>query len=306
MNFLKALLATVLTLLLFLSLAVFGMLFTLRSTFLNPDFVAAQVDRLDAMALVEETIKMEGGGQTSPETALLEEAMYQTIADNEPWIKEQVKGAVYDGYDYLLGKSERLHIVISLELLKEDLEARVWQLFQQNMDKLPPELSQLPPGALEQYFNEFYRPFAAEIPSQLEFDENSIPLDIMANLLVARESISYAQTAFYALIALMVVLVAGIILLHRSVKGATRELGITFLIYGAIEYAGVWATQRFMPGVPLLGDVPASVQAWVNGLILDLIAPMQILAIGLMAAGAALIITSIVYPRLRPAAEEEE
>lgn len=304
MNFLKALLATVLTLLLFLSLAVFGMLFTLRSTFLNPDFVAAQVDRLDAVALVEETMRTEVSGQVPPETALLEEAMYQTIADNEPWIKEQVKGAVYDGYDYLLGKSERLHIVISIEPLKEDLKARVWQLFQQNVDKLPPELSQAPPGALEQYFDEFYQQFAAEIPSEFEVDESSVPPDIMANLLVVRESISYAQTAFYGLIALMVVLVAGIILLHRSVKGATRELGVTFLIYGALEYAGVWATQRFMPSVPLLGDVPPSIQAWMNGLVLDLIAPMQILAIGLMAGGVALIITSIIYPRLRPAEEE--
>ncbi len=100
----------------------------------------------------------------------------------------------------------------------------------------------------------------------------------------------------------MVVLVLGIILLHRSVKGATRELGITFLIYGVLEYASVWATQRYLPSLPM-PDMPPSLQAWLNGFVADLIAPMQVLGIGLMAAGAALIIVSFVYPRLRPAEE---
>ena len=47
MNFLKGLLSTLLTFLLFLSLAAFGTLFALRSTLLDPDFVVAQVEKLD-------------------------------------------------------------------------------------------------------------------------------------------------------------------------------------------------------------------------------------------------------------------
>ncbi len=305
MNLLKALLTTVLTLLLFLSLAVFGMLWMLRSTLLDPDFVAGQVDKLDAVSLIGEMVGIEAGGQTAPETALLEEALRQTIAGNEPWIKDQVKGAVYDCYDYLLGETAQFHIVVSVEPLKDDLEVRARQLFLENVDRLSPELAQAPPAAVEQYFDQLYGQFAAGIPSLIEIDESNIPPDTMANLLLARDSISYAQTAFYGLIALMVVLVAGIVLLHRNVGEATRKLGITFLIYGVIEYAGVWGTQRFMPEVPLLGDIPPSIQTWLNGLVLDLLAPLQILAIGLMAVGAALIITSVLYPRLRPADEEE-
>jgi hypothetical protein len=155
---------------------------------------------------------------------------------------------------------------------------------------------------LEQYFEEFYRQFEANIPSEFIIDENSVPPEMMAVAEILRENAAYIQTAYYGLIALMVLLVAGIILLHRSVKGATRELGITFLLYGAIEYAGVWATQRYFPSLPM-PDMPTSLQTWLNGFINDLIAPMQVLGIGLMAAGAALIIVSIVYPRLRPAEE---
>ena len=157
---------------------------------------------------------------------------------------------------------------------------------------------------LEQYFEQFYQQFEAEIPSEFVIDESSVPLEIMPLADMVREYTRYTETAYYGLIALMVVLVLLLILLHRSVKGVTRELGVTFLIYGAIEYAGVWAAQRYMPSLPM-PDIPPSIQIWLNSFIADLIAPMQVLGIGLMAAGAALIIVSIVYPRLRRVEAEE-
>jgi len=302
MNFLKGLLKTLLTFLLFLSLAAFGTLFALRSTLLDPDFVVAQVEKLDMAALAEEMTDFQLSGQVPTEAAFLEEALYSAIAENEPQIKEQARAAIYSGYDYLLGKSEELNVVISFEPIKMGLRDRLWQLFQQNKESLPPEVAALPPEMLEQYFEEFYRQFESEIPSEFVIDESSLPPEMMALVDIVRENAGYMQTAYYGLIALMVVLIMGIILLHRSVKGATRELGITFLIYGAIEYAGVWATQRYSSSIPL-PDIPPSLQTWLNGFINDLVAPMQVLGIGLMAAGAALVIVSIVYPRLRPAEE---
>jgi len=302
MNFLKGLLKTLLTFLLFLSLAAFGTLFALRSTLLDPDFVVAQVEKLDMAALAEEMTDFQLSGQVPPEAAFLEEALYSAIAENEPQIKEQARAAIYSGYDYLLGKSEELNVVISFEPIKMGLRDRLWQLFQQNKESLPPEVAALPPEMLEQYFEEFYRQFESEIPSEFVIDESSLPPEMMALVDIVRENAGYMQTAYYGLIALMVVLIMGIILLHRSVKGATRELGITFLIYGAIEYAGVWATQRYSSSIPL-PDIPPSLQTWLNGFINDLVAPMQVLGIGLMVAGAALVIVSIVYPRLRPAEE---
>ena len=303
MKFLKGLLATLLTFLLFLSLAAFGSLFALRSTLLDPDFVVAQVEKLDVAALAEEVIDFQSGGQVPPEVSFLEEALYSAIAESEPQLKEQMSAAIYDGYDYLLGKSDRLNISVSLAPIKKDLKDRLWQSFEQSKESLSPEVAALPPEMLEQYFEEFYRQFEAGIPSEFVIDESSIPPEMMTMVDILRENTRYIQTAYYGLIALMVVLVAGIILLHRSVKGATRELGITFLIYGIIEYAGVWATQRYLPSIPL-PDIPPSMQAWLNGFIADLIAPMQVLGIGLMVSGAVLIIVSFVYPRLRPAEEK--
>lgn len=302
MSLLKGLLATFLTFLFFLSLAAFGTLFALRSTLLDPNFVVAQVEKLDVEALVGEMTDFQLSGEIPPEATFLEEALHSAITENAPQMKEQVNAAIYSGYDYLLGRSDRLNMVISFEPIRADMKDRLWLLFQQNIESLPPEVAALPPEMLEQYFEEFYQQFEAEIPSELAIDESSIPPDVMSVVEIIRQNAGYIEKAYYGLIALMVVLVLCLILLHRSVKSVTRELGVTFLIYGIIEYAGVWATQRYLPSLPI-SDIPPSLQVWLNGLINDLIAPMQVLGIGLMATGAALIIVSIVYPRLRPAEE---
>jgi hypothetical protein len=254
------------------------------------------VEKLDVAALAEEMTEIQMSGQVSAEVSFLEEALYNAIARNEPQLKEQASAAIHSGYDYLLGKSEQLNMVISLGAVKEDVKEELWQQFQQNRESLSPEVSALPPEMLEQYFEEFYRQVEDEMPSEFVIDERSVPPDIMAVADILRANAGYIETAYYGLIALMVVLVVGIILLHRSVKGATRELGITFLIYGIIEYAGVWATQRYSSDIPL-PDIPPSLQTWLNGLVNDLIAPMQTLGIGLMGGGAVLIIVSFVYPR---------
>ncbi|MEE8619071.1 MAG: hypothetical protein V3S84_02975 [Dehalococcoidales bacterium] len=302
MKFLKGLAISLLSFILFLSLGVFGTVYMLNNTLLNPDFVSAQIDKIPVSSLIREMTEEQIGEQVPEEARFLEEAMYNAIAENEPWLKEQVNAGIYSFYDFLLGKSERLSMIISLEPLKEGLRDSLWQAFMQD---LPPELSALPPAQIEQYFNQYSQEFSAQIPTEIRFDESQIPPEVMAQLLQARQYIGYAQTYYYPFIGFMVLLVILIILLHRSVKGATRGLGITFLIYGAIEYASIWAAGYFGPTYLPLVEIPSSLQMWLTGFINDLLAPLQTFGIGLMAAGAALIIVSIVYPRLRPVEEEQ-
>lgn len=296
MKFLRGLAVSLLSFLLFLSLAVFSTVFMMKSTLLNPDFVSAQVDKIPVFSVVKEITAEQFGGQLPAETKLLQETMYQVLSEQEPWLKEQIKAGIHSSYDFLLGKSERLSLTIPLAPLKEALKNRLWQTFQQN---LPPQLSGLPPNMVAQYFEEYYRQFAGQIPSELKLDESLIPPDIMAQMLLVRQYISYVPPVYYGLIILMVVLVAGVILLNREIKGATRGLGITFLIYGALEYAGVWATRNFLPATLPLPNLPASLQPWFTGVMSDAVTPMQTLGIGLIAVGAALVIISVVYPGRR-------
>ena len=301
MKFLKGLSLSLLNFLLFLSLAVFGTVFMLHSTFLNPDFVAAQVDNIPVSSLIREMTEEQIGGQLPAEAEFLEEALYSAIADQEPWLKEQANAGVYSFYDFLLGKSERLSMVISLEELKAGLKDSLWEIFQQN---IPPELSGLPPAMIEPYFDEYYQQFSAQIPSEIRLDESQIPPEVMAYLIQARQIISYTQTAYYALIGFMALLVLGIILISRNVRGATRGLGTTLLIYGALEYAGIWATKYFGPVYLPMADIPSSLQAWLLQFTKDFMAPLEMFSIGLLAAGVVLLVVSFVYkPRQR--AEED-
>lgn len=303
MNFLKALGATILSFILFLSLGLFSTLFLLNSTLLNPDFMVNQVGKLPVASLIRETAEEQFNQQLPEEAWFLKETMYNVISDQEPWIKEQVRNGIYSFYDFLLGKSERLSMVISLEELKEGLRDSLWEVFQQN---IPPELAGLPPAMIDQYFEEFYRQFAGQIPSEIRLDESQIPPEVMAYLVQARQYISYTQTAYYALIGLMVLLVAGIILISRNVRGATRGLGTTFLIYGALEYAGIWATNYFGPMYLPMMEIPSSLQAWLLQFTKDFMAPLEMFSIGLLAAGVVLLVVSFVYKPRRAEEIEEE
>ncbi len=292
MKFLKSLLVSLLTLILFLSLTVFATVFTLKSTLLDPDFVVKQVDRLEVSELVAEMTMAQFGGQLPAESGFLEEAMFQAIEENEPWLKEQVNSAVYAFYNFMLGESDRLSLVISLDRLKSSLRDTVWRTF---VEEIPPELSLLPPDQLEPYFNEYYRQIDDMIPSEFEVDENLIPGEVMATFLQVKQYVGYVQTAYIGLIILMLALILAIIFLSRNVKDASRGLGITFLFSGVTQYLILWATSRYSPALLPFADIPASFQTWLLQLTDDLMAPLQTLSIVVMVAGAALIIFSFVY-----------
>ena len=98
----------------------------------------------------------------------------------------------------------------------------------------------------------------------------------------------------------MLLLILGIVLIHRQVKGATRGLGITLLTFGAIELIGVFAA-RYFAGIQLaqLPPLPDQVQTWLPQLLNSFLAPLQWLSIGLIVGGVALIVVSIIYPKWR-------
>lgn len=253
MKFIKGLVLGLLSFSLFLSLTVFSTLFIFKSTLLNPDFMVAQTDKIPISALAREMMKGQFSAQLPVGVSLPEETIYQVLSTQEPQLKEQMRNGIYSFYDFLLRKSEKFNVTISLESLKETLRDSLWQAFKQN---LPPQLAGLPSNEVEQYFNDFYQKFTEQVPSEFKLDETQIPPEIMVQIMQVRQYMSYIPLAYYGSIVLMLLLILGIIALSPDVKGAARGLGINFLIYGVLEYAGVLVTRYLAPTYLPAANIP--------------------------------------------------
>jgi hypothetical protein len=271
MKFLKGLGLAILGFLLFWSLSVFGLVLMINQTILNPDFVVSQVNKLDIASIAGDML----GEQMPQGQEFLAEVVNDTIADLEPWIKEQERDSIYSFYDYLEGRSQSLSLVISLEPVKESLR--------DNLRESPAEI--------ESYFNEFYQ----QIPSTFELTEDLVTPEGMAQLEQVKQFIGYFHLAYNALIGLILLLILLIIVIHRQVRGSARGLGTTFLTCGALSYAGVWVAKN-LAGTQLTQlDIPVYLQGWIPQFLADTLAPLEMYSIGLLAVGVVLLVVSFVY-----------
>ncbi len=292
MGFLKGLVISLLSLLLLLSLSIFGLVFMLNQTILSPDFATSQVEKLDLASLAKELVISELP-QEFQNQEFITKALDGTITDLEPWIKDEASNVIHHGYDYLLGKSQNLSFTISLEQFKTTLRDNTWQAV---LEDPPPELQGIPPALAEQYFNQYFSQFAGEIPSSFEFDISSLDPAVTSQLEQARQVIGYVKLGFWGLIGLMVVLILGIFLISRNMRTTSRSLGITFLIYGIFEFVSILVAKSLLiPQIPLPELPSPTLEAWILGFATDLIAPLQIFGIGVAVLGVVLIIASFFF-----------
>ena len=299
MSMAKRALIGFLSFILFLSLSGFGLTFVANRTVLNPDFVVSRLDGLDVTSLsqelLQEQVPPELTSMVSPQ--FVEEIIGSVVSDLEPWIREQVGVAVYAGYEYLLGKSEELLVVIDLEPAKVILRDTLWQSFAASP---PLGLDILSSTELESLFDEFYDDISRQMPSTLEVNEDMIDTmspEIVPLLTQARRYIGYLQMAYGVLIGATAALVAGIILLNRRAKGATLWLGIPCLVCGIFVYVSTFVVKRLAGSLIAQLSLPVQLRDWLPQFLTDSVAPLEVYGIVLMAVGAVLLIVSVVYRR---------
>jgi len=293
MKVLKVLALILLSFLLFLSLSIFGLALTLNLTILNPDFAASELDRLDIPSLTKDLLSQ----QIPQDVPYIAEVVDNTIADLEPWIREQTHDTIYAGYDYLLGKSQSLNLVISLEPLRDSVKSNLREAV---LRSPPPELAGAPPAAVELYISEACQYVDEMIPPRFEFNESSLSPEALSQLTQVKQAVGYIQLAYKVLIAVILLLILGIVLINREVRGTTRELGIIFATYGALEYLAIFILKNLAgTQLPQLG-IPPPLQAWLPQLFNHLLVPLEIFSLSLLVAGIALIIVSFVYKPRQP------
>jgi hypothetical protein len=110
-----------LSFLLFVSLSGFGLAFTVSRTVLNPDFIISRLDKLELAPLVYDLLLAQVPEEVTAivPAELIEEALDSVLVDLEPWLREEAAKAIYTGYDYLLGRSQNLSLVVDVEPVKE-------------------------------------------------------------------------------------------------------------------------------------------------------------------------------------------
>ncbi|MDP2919465.1 MAG: hypothetical protein Q8O43_04510 [Dehalococcoidia bacterium] len=115
--------------------------------------------------------------------------------------------------------------------------------------------------------------------------------------------IKFFRMVYWGLIIGMLVIIGLIVLIHRSVRGTSRDLGITFLSYGAIEFAGVFIIRsiitrpEFLQGMMTGGETPASLQQLVSSIMLKLTQPLFTFTLACAIIGIVLLVVSFVYPK---------
>jgi tetrahydromethanopterin S-methyltransferase subunit G len=283
-----------------------NMAFVLKDTILDPDFTISIIEKADLTPLVKELVAEMVADADLPYNLSVEPYTDEIAHDLEPWLKEQAIAAIPPIYDYVLGFRQDTDIVIQLEPVREIIESKLKQDF---LDSPPAEFAALSTAELEQKFDEVFTEFAGDIWTAIEIDmelmDSDVPSDFAESMAEVEEALSeskqyvgYFNAVYGLLIGFIVLLIAGIILVYRKVKGASRTLGGIFLGYGIVNLIAVFiARGTTRTQMAQLDDVPSSMQAWLTQLATSSLTPLLIMAIVLLIAGAALLAVSFIYKR---------
>jgi len=284
----------------------------LRNTLLNSNFIAPIMDELDISPLLKPILQQQLAAWVPEEmaqlTSYLDQSIDTILAEQESWIKEQIKAAADPIADYLVGKSNSFSIAISTEPIIDSVKASLLNDFMESPLTGLAQLVGLSPESIETSFNQLFDQFSQAIPKTIEIDETLIgkdtPAQITASLAEMEQSLSqvrdyvkYFQLGYVLLIIFMVLLIGGIILIYREVRGSTRTLGIIFLTVGVIELTILLLVKHLLNQqiAQVTSDVPKQLQTWLPQLLDNIAAPLQMLTIGLIIGGTLLIVVHFLY-----------
>ncbi len=278
-----------------------------RNSLLSSDFALTVVDKVEIAPFTDKFLnrQLSRAGFSSYMIDYIVKSLDKIIADNKPWLKQQLALAADPILDYLAGKRESFSISISLQPIIGSLRDTMRQEFLQSP---PPELASLSQAELEQYFEQFSQELPARIPSTLNLTQDLVERYKPTSPEALNEServlsevkvyVGWFQLYYKVLLGFMLLLIALIVVINRKVKSTTRDLGTTFLTYGAFEYAGIFIAKYFyksqMPQI-MTPDIPPSLQTWILQLSNDFLAPLAMFSLGMLIGGAILIVVSFVY-----------
>jgi hypothetical protein len=263
----------------------------LKDTLLAPDFVDSVVNDPEIVALARQDLRDQIAALMPPSQPQLVRYLDTAMPSVDPWLTQQLNAAAGPVVDYLLGSSPTLQVVIPLDPMQAVLRPNLRAAF---LRSPPPELAGANSAQLDSVFNQYYDPVSLGLGHSASLAQTLADAD--AALADARIAIGYFRRYYFLLMVVVALLILGIAVIHREVRGAARDLGITFLTYGALEFLGLLAGSYFLRAVNVSG-LPAALQSWLPGLFADFIRPLQLFSLVVAVTGLALVIVSLLYRR---------
>jgi tetrahydromethanopterin S-methyltransferase subunit G len=277
----------------------------LGDSILDPDFAIYLVEQSDVTLLAEElAVTMTPEDLNLPFS--LEPYLDDVAVALEPWLKQQAGAVIPEFYDYILGEGPGSGVVISLESAKGIFRDSFEEAF---LESPPPQMAGMSHDELEQAFTGYYAQFEDEIPVAIKLDLDGLETpdqvaeslaEVEDALAESRRYIGHFNIVYGVVIGLMLLMVAGIILIYREVRGSSRVLGIIFAAYGVIGLISFFVARAISRSPIINLDVPASFQAWLLQLSESYLIPMLILTTVLLVVGAALLTVSFIYHSRQP------
>ena len=228
---------------------------------------------------------------SSPENEGLKKLIYDNIYDFVEGIPE---GYLPDEYSQLSEAQLRHYANVYFE----DIESQLVE------GRLPPSLEAEIEDLLLPYFNQYYDDIVEEVPSEITATERRIYItednivDVDTETVeTVRDWLGVFNTVYYVLIAFMVLCVVGIVLIHFNVKDATRSIAKVFLVYGIAEFAAVMIARYVVPRFLPMSDLPVSLQNFIEDAYTSVLSPLIWFSLGILIAGAALLVFSIFFRR---------
>jgi hypothetical protein len=277
--------------LLFDALVLLGLIISLNLTLLNPDFVTAELQKLDVYPAVIEQAKAQLPGQQFIDAVTVDEL----VSALTPWFEEQADAVIHAVYAYI--KEDRtLNVTISLEPVRAAVKEKVTEAV---INSLPAELQGASQSQIDAYMSQIYSGIDSIIPSSFVLDEGIAGSQVMAQLEQVKQIVGYIETAYKYLIAAAVLLVLLIALVHWwQPKPITRSIGITFILVGVVcilvlllDYLIIQVLSQAIGSSGVLSGL----QAKLPQLVADLTAPVRTYGIGFLISGIALIVISVLF-----------
>jgi len=296
---------------------------TLRRTVFSRDFMTATINALDIKSITSDMLGGELNTQLPQGIGLTSADISQITTALEPTVKQGLASSADALADYLIGIRPSFAATVSIESALPAVKSVVKQAF---LRQLPPELATATPAQIDQAYETYWPTASAGIPTTFTIDSSTLGTgapealndmvnslqsglqdardgidqatrDMADNLDQIRPAVRIAQMVYWGLIILI-----GVVLIQRSVRGATRDLGITFTSYGVIEFGGVLVLRTIISKPDFIqkmapGDTPQSVLDIITPIIMKLTQPLFVFTLACLIIGIALLVVSFTYPR---------